>query len=342
MRTRTLALVAALVVVGACSAGPATEEPSGTVAPAASDGPTLPAEDGAGDFPRTVEVPAGPDLAATSLILDAAPRRVAALTYETAELVAELGAADRLVMVQQAMTNPALSDHAEAMADVAHHAPTEGDIDVEAVIAARPELVLLSDRRGLEAGVGRAIEGAGIPVLVLPNTWASVEDLALNIGLVGQALGLDEAAAELADEITDGLGDVTDPAGPRVLVLSNQAGQPFVTAGAAFPLEVVRLAGAQDGSESLGMARSGPISAEQVIAADPDAILLVDLHGSGEQVFTPLLTNPAVAALPAVAEDRVLLVEGREVQALGLTSTVEGRDRIADWLAAHDVAASPS
>ena len=130
-----------------------------------------------------------------------------------------------------------------------------------------------------------------------------------------------------------GLGEVTEPDGPRVLVLSNQAGQPFVTAGAAFPLEVVRLAGGQDASEALGMNRTGPISAEQVIAAEPDAILLVDMNGTGEQIFEPLLSNAAVAELPAVAEDRVLLVEGREVQALGFADTVQARDRIAEWLA---------
>lgn len=329
MRTRTLALVAALAVVAGCSDGPAVDDPP---EPATSAGVESTTADDATGFPRTIDIPAGRDLAATTVTLDAEPQRVAALTYETAELVAELGATDRLVMVQEAMANPVLSAHAEAMAGLEHHAGTEGSIDVEAVIGAQPDLVLLSDRRGLEEGVGQVLEDAGIPVLVLPNNWASVEDLALNVDLVGQALGVDRAADAVATAITDGLGGATDPDGPRVLVLSNQAGQPFVTAGAAFPLEVVRLAGGQDASEALGMNRTGPISAEQVIAADPDAILLVDMNGSGDQIFTPLLTNDAVAELPAVAEDRVLLVEGREVQALGLTSTVDGRDRIAEWL----------
>src|SRR5699024_8699759 len=122
-------------------------------------------------------------------------------------------------------------------------------------------------------------------------------------------------------------------AGPRVLVLSNQAGRPFVTAGGAFPLEVVELAGARDASERIGVSRTGPITAEQVIAAEPDRILLVDMNGSGRQIFADLLGNPAIAALPAVAEHEVLLVEGKQVQALGLTSTIEGRDRIAEWIA---------
>lgn len=117
-----------------------------------------------------------------------------------------------------------------------------------------------------------------------------------------------------------------------MLVLSNQAGRPFITAGDAFPLELVRRAGGRDLSDELGFSRTGPISAEQLIDADPDAILLIDMNGSGHDIFTPLLDNPAVAALPALEQDRVMLLEGREVQALGLTETIEGLNHLGEWL----------
>lgn len=320
-RLLPLLLAAALTLAGCSLARSDTPEPPG---------PSASAPEAA--FPRTIDVPAGADLPATSLTLESEPHRVVALTYETGELVAALGAMDRLVLVQEALGNPVLSEHAEAMSAVEHHAATEGSVDVEAVIAAQPDLVLLSARRGLEDGVTQALEGAGVPVLVLPNHWADLDDMATNIELVGQALGTEEAAENLTSDLTTGLADESDPNGPRVLVLSNQAGRPFVTAGEAFPLELLRRAGARNAGDSLGLARSGPISAEQVIAADPDAVLLVDMNGSGEQAFTPLLSNPAVANLPAVAEDRVLLLEGRQVQALGFRATIEGRRSIAHWL----------
>ncbi len=320
MRHRCALLLAALLTLGACSSA-APADPSPTT------------DDGGGAFPRTVAVPAGPELPADEVTLDSEPQRVAALTYETASLVAELGAADRLVMVPQAATNPVLSNQPEAMAAVENHVPTESSVDAEAVIASAPDLVVLNDRHGLEAGVGRVLEGAGIPVLVLPNTWASVEDMTTNVELVGEALGVEDAAADLNEELSAGLVDESAPDGPRVLVLSNQAGRPFVTAGGAFPLEVLRLAGARDASAALDVTRTGPISAEQGLAADPDRILLVVMNGSGDSIFRPLLDNPAVADHPAVAEHEVLLLEGRQVQALGLTATVEGREQIAQWLA---------
>ncbi len=321
MRHRLLLTLAALLVLAGCAATPSSDPAAGATAARSP-----------GAFPRTVSVPAGDGRPAAEVRLEQEPQRVAALTYESAGVVAELGAADRLVLVPEAATNPVLSNHPGQMAAVEHHVPSESSIDAEAVIAAAPDLVLLNDRHGLEEGVGSVLEGAGIPVLVLPNTWSSVADMTTNIDIVGRALGVEDDAAALAEEITGGLVDESAADGPRVLVLSNQAGRPFVTTGGAFPLEILRLAGARDASEALGMTRTGPISAEQVIAAEPDRILLVDMNGSGEAIFRPLLDTPAVAELPAVAEHEVLLVEGRQVQALGMTSTVEGRDRIAEWL----------
>lgn len=333
MRLRLLPMFAAALLLAGCSTAPAEDAPQETQTSA-------PAE--ASAYPRTVEIPGGQGQSAATVTLEAEPTRVAALTYETGELVASLGATDRLVLVQESLANPVISSHAEAMADVEHHVPTEGSVDAEAVIAADPDLVLLSTRRGLEEGVAKVLEGAGIPVLTLPNHWANLEDITSNITIVGEALGLEDAADDLTTSLTEGLveEDIPEADRPKVLALSNQAGQPFVVAGAAFPLEVLHLAGAEDAGASLGFERSGPISAEQVIAAEPDAILLVDMNGSGDRIFAPLLENEAVAALPAVSEERVLLMEGRKLQALGFTATIDGRDELAMWLGEEDTPAS--
>lgn len=289
----------------------------------------------AGEFPRTIVVPAGANTEEAVVIIEAEPQRIAALTFETTEVVAALGAADRLVMVPEAVTNPALGNHLEEVADVQAKNPVEAKTNAEAIIATDPDLVLLSARHGLEEGVAEALVSADIPVVIVPNSWATVDDLVANVDLVGTALGLDSEADALAAEIEQGLSPAADAEAsdaPTVLVLSNQAGQPFVVAGSAFPLELIRLAGAEDAGAALGLRASGPITAEQVIQANPDAILLVDMNGSGPAMFASLLENPAVATLPAVAEDRVLMLQGRQVQALGLQHTAEGLAAITDWL----------
>lgn len=314
--------VALVVALGAC-AGAATVPADPEQQPAATDGA----------FPRTVEVPAGPAGEAWQLVVPSEPRRIAALSYETAELVAALGLADRLVAVPQAVQNPALTNHPEHMSEVTYTVPTESETDPEAIIAQRPDLVLLSPRHGLETGAGAALEAAGIPVLILPNTWSDAEDMVTNILLVGEATGTDAIADALATAIAAGLTATTVERAPRVLVLSNQAGRAFVTAGTAFPLELLRLSGAVDVSAELGVERTGPITAEQVVQADPDGILLIDMNGSEERLFAELLNNPAVAGVRAVSAERMLLVAGREVQALGLGATVDGLERLREWVA---------
>src|SRR5699024_808570 len=102
-------LIAALLALASCSApGEApTEEPETTAPGTAEASPAT--------FPRTVHVPAGTELPPAEVDIPAEPQRVAALTYETAALVAELGAADRLVMVPAEAANPVLSNAPEEM-----------------------------------------------------------------------------------------------------------------------------------------------------------------------------------------------------------------------------------
>lgn len=331
LRTLTAALTCGVVAlsVAACSSPAGGTTQSGTPTPAAPTTSAAPA------FPRTIEVPAGSATEATELVVPERPTRIAALTYETAELVAALGEADELVVVPKAVTNPALTNHLEEMTAVPNTVPTEADVDPEAIIALQPDLVLLSARHGLDTGAGKALTEAGIPVLMLPNTWTDADDMVQDVRLVGQAIGADEAAAALADTITKGLAPTPQPSGtsPRVLVLSNQAGTPFVTAGSAFPLDLVALAGATDASAQIGIHVTGPITAEQVVQANPDGILLIDMNGSGRASFASLLDNPAVAGLSAVADQHVTMVQGRQVQALGLGATVDGLDVLRTWVA---------
>jgi len=330
---RSIAIVfaAALVLTGCANQAP--EQDPETID---GSGATPTEEDDASDeaeFPRTIEIPGGEGVEAQSITLEEAPERVAALTYETGELVAQLGEVDRLVFVQESLTKDILSSYPEEMGEVEFHASNEGAIDPESVIASDPDLVLLTARRGLEEELGQVVEEAGIPLIVLPNQWSTVAETTENIEILAQALGVEQAGEELVGELEEGLSprEVEGDA-PQVLVLSNQAGQPFVTAGQAFPLEMVRLAGAEDAGEELDLVRTGPITAEQVVAIDPDGIVLLDMNGSGDAIFDELLTNEAVADLDAVKDERMVLMEGRSMQALGFRATIDGLDELHTWL----------
>ena len=287
------------------------------------------------NWPRTISIPAGEGGAASSLTIESEPQRIAALDYESAEVIAELGLSDHLVLIPEAVLNPALGGHVEELGKVESTFPVAMEIQAENVIALQPDLVVMSPRHGNEAPIAAVLGQAGISSLQLPDSWSSSKALTTNIDLIGQATGSDEEAAKLTAEITDGLAKEAakkSSDGPRVLVLTNQAGRPFVTAGHAYPIELLGLAGAQNVAQEMGMDRTGPITAEQIVQANPDGIVLIDMNGTGDRMFTELLANPAVAGVPAVAGDKMIRVQGRQVQALGLTATVEGLSQLTDWV----------
>lgn len=327
-RTRTLASAAALLTAFAL----ALTGCSSPSEPEAVEESSAPAE----VWPRTVEIPAGAQSSATTLTIEEAPQRIAALDYESAEVLAELGLADRVVLVPEAVLNPALGGHVAELGDVEETFPVAMEIDAETVLALEPDLVVMSPRHGNEAPIAEVLQQSGVSALQLPDPWASTAALLVNIDLLGQATGADADAEALAAEIEDGItaagAEAPSSESPRVLVLTNQAGRPFVTAGEAYPIELLELAGAQNAAEDIGIDRTGPISAEQVIQADPDGIVLIDMNGTGDRMYAELLANPAVAAVPAIADERVLRVEGRDVQALGLTATIDGLAGLTEWV----------
>uniref|UniRef100_UPI003A85CE7B ABC transporter substrate-binding protein n=1 Tax=Leucobacter sp. BZR 635 TaxID=3378705 RepID=UPI003A85CE7B len=290
-------------------------------------------------FPRTIEVPAGRGGAGYSLTVEAEPQAIAALDYESAEAIAELGLADRLVLVPEAVLNPALGGHVEEMAKVPATFPVAMNLDTETVITTSPDLVVMSPRHGAEDSIGAVLQQAGLTTLQLPDPWSSPEILSQNVELIGQTTGTETEATALIDDIEAGFtkqaaktAGADNPDAPRVLVLTNQAGRPFATAGGAFPLHLLNLAGAQSVSDELGMETTGPISAEQIVQANPDGIVLIDMNGSGDRMYSEMLANPAVATVPAAAEDRLMRVTGRDVQALGLGATVSGLEQLTEWV----------
>lgn len=270
---------------------------------------------------------------------------IAALDYESAAVIAELGYADRLVLIPEAAANEMLSGHASELAGVANTFPTATGLGPEAVMRVEPDLIVLSTRHGADETLGSVFESAGFQTLQLENSWTTPEQVGENIQLIGDALGASADAQALRARLTEGFADAAasaqhgdgdarvNDAQPNVMVLTNQAGRPFITAGDAHPLRLLELAGAHSASDSLGINTTGPITLEQIVQAEPDAIVLIDMNGSGDALFRDILTSPAFLALPASHEERLLRVTGRDVQAVGLTDNIAGLRTLTTWVA---------
>ena len=250
---------------------------------------------------------------AVSAVLPAhadAPGRVAIAGGTATEIAWRLGAADRIVAVDQTSSFPA---EAAAKPQLGYFRR----LSAEGIIAVAPDLLLASAHAGPPAVLDQ-VRAAGIEVAVMPEL-TRLADIPGAARFVGDALGLPGPGAALADDLEaeiEALGET--PAGPDaprllfVLTLSN--GAPLVAGQGTAPDEVIRTAGAQNVATFDGFK---PMSREAVIAAAPDLILLTAEHVETLGGAEALLTRPDFAETPAGRAGRSLALPALAVLGLG-------------------------
>jgi len=318
-----LAMIGGLLALGlglsGCSTGTTQAEPTTVSAPEA--------------FPVEIDEPG----AEGTVVIEEEPARIAVLSPDAAIALHELGATDRVIAIPEAATSATLNPYSEQMAGVEHVVGGHTSPEPEQVLAWDPDLVVITARHTGEQDASERLSAAGVPVLTLTNGWSSSEAVAENVEILGRATGMNDAAEELADEIIGGVADVRERAEgvgemPTVAILSNQAQAPFINAGSSLVVEIVANGGGASAAEELGIDNTMPVQPEQLVAMDPDYIMLVDVTGKGEDSFDSLLDHPALAALSAVQDDRVALFPGREMYGLAGREVVSASEAVLGWL----------
>jgi iron complex transport system substrate-binding protein len=193
--------------------------------------------------------------------------RLVSLCPSNTEIVCALGCGDQLVGVDD------WSDHP---ADVVAGLPRVGTdlrVDMDRVAALRPDLVLASlSVPGMEWNVAQLRE-RGLPHIVLdPDTLSGT---LASIRAAGEALGVPARAERLLSELRERIAAAAaravdgDPA-----LYWEWWPKPLITPGRdSWITEMSRLAGGHNafGAEPV---RSRPVSEAEVLAADPDVVLL--------------------------------------------------------------------
>jgi iron complex transport system substrate-binding protein len=259
----------ALAVVAACG---------GTAPPAAAHGIRL-----VGDRGDTV-------------VLAAPARRIVSLSPATTELLFALGAGDRVVGRTPYDNWPP----AAARVPVVSEGIT---LDLEGILAARPDLVIVYPSSANTAGVER-LRSLGVPTLYARTD--RISDVTRLAQLLGRATGrraaADSLARAFARELVAATAPVSDTPGLFLLVWD----QPPMTVGAeSYLTEVMRRAGGRNVFAELA-APSAPVSIEAVAARDPDFILT---SAQGTPAFA---ARPEWQAVRAVRERRFVSIAGSE------------------------------
>lgn len=231
--------------------------------------------------------------------------RVITLGGSITEIAVALGVEDRLVARDTTSTFPA---SVQALPDVGYIRA----LSPENILALDADLILAEG----DAGPPEAVEvltAAGIPFVLVPEANDPAGVIA-KIAAVAQALKRPDQGAALAASVQAGLeraerqaATVTTP--KRVLFILSLQGGRVLAGGAETGAEgIIRLSGAVNAAT--GFTGYKPMTDEAVLAAAPDAILMMDREGDLAVTDADVLAHPALSQTPAATAGAILRMDG--------------------------------
>jgi len=286
MNLRSLLVLFAAVLLFAAACGDAEPSP---VLSCRQAPPSTQAD--ASAFPVTVE-----DSTGDSVTLEAPPSAIASLSAGHTEILYALGAGGQVVAVDKTSDCP---QAVSQLPQVDAFSPS-----AEAIAGLNADLVVLFFG---PADLKQSLEQLGLKVLLL-NSPESVQGVYEQVTLLGRATGHATAAEDLVERMQDDIerlqDGLPDGEGPRVF---HEIDSTYYTAGpGSFIGDLYSLLRARNIADATGQAYP-QISAEAIIQADPEVILLAD-EDAGESPAT-VAARPGWGEISAVKNARVHVVD---------------------------------
>lgn len=308
-------LIAVLVFAAACG----DDDAGGTAAPAETRVFFDCAETFPGSAPDPAAFPAEiTDGSGRSLTIEAAPQTIASLSAGHTEILYAIGAAGAITAVDNTSDCPAAT---ASLVHVDAFSPS-----VESIVALDADLVVLFYDPG---DLVQSLGGLGVSVLMMPSpsTVAGVYD---QIGVLGGATGHAAEADALIASMRAAVSEVTSSLDGRdAPSFFHEVDNSYYTAGpGSFIADLYGQLGALNIAESTGQPFP-QMSAEAIIAADPQVIILAD-EDAGESADT-VAARPGWDAIAAVRDGRVYVVSPDIVSRPG-PRLVEALETLAGYL----------
>lgn len=247
------------------------------------------------------------------------PRRLICLTEETVETLYLLGEQDRIVGVSgYAVRPPEVRSKPRVSAFISAR--------LDKILALKPDLVLaFSD---LQADIVRDLAKAGVAVHLFNQR--DLAGIFAMIRTVGALIGASEKAERLARSLEARVADVNHAAKAtrRPRVYFEEWNEPMI-AGIGWVSELIEIAGGEDVFARLrgaAAAQDRIVSSADVIAARPDVILA---SWCGRKVVPrQIAERPGWAALPAVANGRIVEIKSPIILQPGPAALTDGLDAV--------------
>ena len=309
--TWAMAFAATALVVSACSGMGAgtSESPAGASAPVTGS-PSAPVPTVTPGEPIVITAADLPEIAPLGAPGAQTPQRIVSLATGVGETLVALGIGDRVVGRDETSEVPT---QAEVVTE-AHN------VSAERVIALDPDLVIVDARTTPPEALDQ-IEAAGARIVEVPEAW-TLADMAPRTKAIAEAVGVDPAGllATLPTAATPGAASASPAAdAPRVAFLYLRGTSAIYLLGGqgSGADALIAAAGGVDVGADAGLEAFTPLTAEALVALDPDVLLV--MTGGLESVngMDGLLALPGVAQTTAGRERRVIAVDDEVLLSYG-------------------------
>ncbi|XUY26196.1 heme/hemin ABC transporter substrate-binding protein [Agrobacterium sp. rho-8.1] len=248
-------------------------------------------------------------------------KQIVALGGTVTEILYALGAGDRIVARDSTSSFPA---DALSKPDVGYMRA----LSSEGILSQKPDLILSEDGAGPADVIG-ILKASEVPMVTV-DTPPEGSAIAKKIKDVGAAVGLDDKANVLAEQVNSELATLAKDVGAvgdkkkRVLFVLSTAGGRIMAAGKdTEAAAIIELAGGINAAEEITGYK--PLTDEAVIAAAPDVVLTMQ---RGNHAGTPdeIFALPAFQSTPAAASKSLISMDGLYLIGFGPRTPAAARE----------------
>lgn len=250
------------------------------------------------------------------------PSRLVTVGGALTEIIYALGEDGKLIARDKTSTYP---EAAQKLPDIGYMR----QLSAEGVLSVAPTAMLIVEGSGPPETMD-VLKRASVPMIIVPESH-SAQGIIDKINTVGEALGVEDKAAILAEKVSSEFKAVeAATAGitkkKRVLfILSRQGGRIMASGQGTGADGMIKLAGGINAIDEFNGFK--PLTDESLDKAAPDLILL--MNSGGDKVvddYSDLLSNPALAATPAGRNKAIISMDGLYLLGFGPRSAQAARE----------------
>ncbi|MGB3024232.1 heme/hemin ABC transporter substrate-binding protein [Paradevosia shaoguanensis] len=247
--------------------------------------------------------------------------RLVAVGGSLTEIIFALGEEGRLVGRDSTAVYP---EEALKLPDVGYMRA----LSPEGVLSVNPSALLVLEGSGPKEALD-VLSKASIPYETVPEGFTH-EGILAKIKAVGQALGVEDKAKQLAETVDKDLKDaeeLTRDVSQRqkvLFILSMQDGKVQASGTGSAANGIIALAGAENAITDYQGYKA--LTDEAIINAKPDVILMMDRGGELAVSDETLFSHPALSLTPAGQNKRIVRIDGAYLLGFGPRTASAIRD----------------